>query len=209
MQQLFLFDRSAPSVDRSFAGLERLELEEGAWLDVARGWLRGHAHVFEILRAETAWRSDERAMYDRIVDVPRLYGAPARGSAVSPLLDEIRASLDLRYDARFERISLAYYRDGRDSVAFHGDYVARRMEEALVATVSVGAPRRFLLRRTGGGPSIALPIGCGDLVVMGGTCQRTYQHAIPKVARAAPRIAIMFRPVWRDDGADREPRADR
>ena len=82
------------------------------------------------------------------------------------------------------------------SVAFHGDYVAREMDRALVATVSVGAPRRFLMRPTGGGKSIALTLGWGDLLVMGGTCQRTWQHAIPKVKHALPRIAIMFRPVW-------------
>jgi alkylated DNA repair dioxygenase AlkB len=110
----------------------------------------------------------------------------------------MRRALDRRYATAFERISLAYYRDGRDSVAWHGDYVARRMETALVATVSVGAPRRFLLRPHGGGRSIAYSIGWGDLIVMGGTCQRTWQHSVPKVARAEPRIAIMFRPIWQE-----------
>jgi alkylated DNA repair dioxygenase AlkB len=83
-------------------------------------------------------------------------------------------------------------------VAWHGDYVARRMTEALVATVSVGAPRRFLLRPKGGGPSIALSLGEGDLLVMGGSCQRTWDHCVPKVKRAEPRIAIMFRPIWKE-----------
>jgi len=88
------------------------------------------------------------------------------------------------------------YRDGSDSVAWHGDYLARTLENALVATVSVGAARRFLLRPAGGGRSIALQLGLGDLLVMGGTIQRTWQHAVPKVARADPRIVVMFRPVW-------------
>lgn len=69
----------------------------------------------------------------------------------------------------------------------------------------VGAPRKFLLRRAGGGPSRSLTLGWGDLLVMGGTCQRTYQHAIPKVARAAPRIALMFRPKWTADDPDAPP----
>lgn len=70
------------------------------------------------------------------------------------------------------------------------------MEEALAATVSLGTPRRFLLRPTGGGASVALSLGWGDLLVMGGSCQRCYQHAIPKVARAEARIVVMFRPRW-------------
>lgn len=65
------------------------------------------------------------------------------------------------------------------------------------------------MRPTGGGTSLGLQLGWGDLLVMGGSCQRTYQHAVPKVARADPRIAIMFRPVWPDDGGDTMPRADR
>jgi alkylated DNA repair dioxygenase AlkB len=101
-----------------------------------------------------------------------------------------------RYGEDFARIGLGYYRDGRDSVAFHGDYVARELPSALVASVSTGAPRRFLLRPSGGGASRALTLGWGDLLVMGGTCQRTWQHAVPKCSRALPRIAILFRPVW-------------
>jgi alkylated DNA repair dioxygenase AlkB len=115
-----------------------------------------------------------------------------------PAIETMRRALNVRFGTAFERVSLGYYRDGRDSVAWHGDYVARRLPDALVATVSVGAPRRFLVRPHGGGKSIAFSIGWGDLIVMGGSCQRTYQHAVPKVARADPRIAIMFRPIWKD-----------
>jgi alkylated DNA repair dioxygenase AlkB len=113
-----------------------------------------------------------------------------------PLLDRIRALLSERYGTDFPRISLGYYRDGTDSVAWHGDRVARTLPEALVATVSLGGPRRFLLRPRGGGRSIAFSLGLGDLFVMGGACQRTWQHAVPKVKQALPRVAVMFRPVW-------------
>jgi alkylated DNA repair dioxygenase AlkB len=135
-------------------------------------------------------------MYDRIVDVPRLYAVLPDDGPLLPILESARRTLSQQYDEDFQRTSLGYYRNGQDSVAFHGDYVAREMDRALVATVSVGAPRRFLMRPTGGGKSIALTLGWGDLLVMGGTCQRTWQHAIPKVKHALPRIAIMFRPVW-------------
>lgn len=194
--QGLLFGHEAPTCDAAFTTVERTRLAHGAWVDVARGWLSGHAGLFATLVADTRWRADERVMYAREVVVPRLHGSPpTSGASVAPL-QAMRAALDDRYAASFERVSLALYRDGRDSVAFHGDYIARRLDEALVATVSVGAPRRFLLRPRGGGASVGFSVGWGDLLVMGGTCQRTYQHAIPKVARADPRIAIMFRPVW-------------
>jgi alkylated DNA repair dioxygenase AlkB len=194
--QTSLFGREAPDFDASFA-IERVDLAHGAWIEIARGWLRGHARLFDALARSLPWRSDERTMYDRVVDVPRLYaGAPEPGAF--PVITSMQRALDARYATTFERITFAYYRDGRDSVAWHGDYVARRMDEALVATVSVGAPRKFMLRPKGGGRSIAFPLGWGDLIVMGGSCQRTWEHAIPKVAHAEPRIAIMYRPVWKD-----------
>ena len=89
-----------------------------------------------------------------------------------------------------------YYRDGRDSVAWHGDTIGRgRAEYTMVAIVSVGDPRRLLLRPRGGGSSIALTMGHGDLVVMGGSCQRTWEHAVPKVAHSGPRLSVQFRPL--------------
>jgi alkylated DNA repair dioxygenase AlkB len=193
-RQASLFGREPLAIDASFKGIERIDLGLGAWIDVARAWVAGHAELFRALEA-VHWRSEERAMYERTVAVPRLI-ATAKDAPSLPILDEMRDALDRRYGEHFERLSFAFYRDGNDSVAWHGDYVARRLPTATVATISVGAPRRFLLRPTGGGPSRALSLGWGDLLVMGGTCQRTWQHAIQKVARAEPRIAIMFRPVW-------------
>jgi len=173
----------------------RTPLDDESWIELVPGWLDGHATLFDQLRDRAPWREESRHMYDRVVGVPRLVASLAPADR-PPIVEAMRAALEARYATGFPRVSAALYRDGRDSVAWHGDYVARRMPEALVATVSVGAPRKFLLRPTGGGPSRALSIGCGDLLVMGGGCQRTHQHAIPKVARAQPRIAIMFRPIW-------------
>lgn len=135
-------------------------------------------------------------MYDRNVEVPRLH-AVLEGQPMPPVLEHMRSALDARYGAAFVRTSVALYRDGRDSVAWHGDFPARRMpEDTFVATVSLGAPRTFLIRRKGGGPSRSWSLGGGDLLVMGGACQRTHEHSVPKVASAAPRIALMYRPVW-------------
>ncbi|MCA1663398.1 MAG: alpha-ketoglutarate-dependent dioxygenase AlkB [Myxococcales bacterium] len=205
MMQGWLFGHEPPRCDDSFAALERIPLDDGAWIDVARGWLAGHAALFDELERSVAWREESRRMYDRVVEVPRLVSVLAP-SERPPIVEAMRVALEQRYATEFPRVSLALYRDGSDSVAWHGDYVARTLPEALVATVSIGAARKFLVRPTGGGASRALALGCGDLLVMGGTCQRTHQHAIPKVARAEPRIAIMFRPIW-ERGDVRAPNA--
>jgi alkylated DNA repair dioxygenase AlkB len=194
--QLSLLGSERPSFDREFRALRRTTLSEGAWLDFLPGWLVGHAEVFETLARDTAWRSEQRTMYDRLLDVPRLYAALPDDGPLHPIIEPIREALSAHYATSFDRISVALYRDGRDSVAWHGDHVARRMPSALVASVSVGAPRRLLLRPTGGGRSIPLSLGWGDLLVMGGSCQRTWQHCVPKVPSAPPRIVIMFRPTW-------------
>jgi alkylated DNA repair dioxygenase AlkB len=157
-----------------------------------RGWVSGHDALFDELESGLDWRRETMKMYDKTVVVPRLLARLPREGIV----EQMRAALSERYCEDFVFTTAALYRDGNDSVAFHGDTTARDMLEAVVATVSLGAPRRFLMRPTEGGASIPLPLGRGDLVVMGGTFQRTWRHGIPKVASAGPRIALMFRPKW-------------
>jgi alkylated DNA repair dioxygenase AlkB len=197
-RQLSLFDGGggAPRADAAFATLRRVALDATAWVEHAPGWLAGHAALFEHLARTIAFHESRREMYDRTVDVPRLVAQLPEDGPGHAVIDEMRAALASRYGTALPHVSLAWYRDGRDSVAWHGDYVARQMDEALVATVSLGAPRRFLLRPAGGGRSIAFSLGWGDLFVMGGSSQRTWQHAVPKVAHAEPRMAVMFRPDW-------------
>jgi alkylated DNA repair dioxygenase AlkB len=151
--------------------------------------------VFEALAGQVPWQSHRRQMYDREVDVPRLVARAPEQGPVSELLRGLSQTLSARYQWALESITLAHYRTGRDSVAFHGDKLGRFVDDSVVATVSVGAPRRFLIRPAAGGPSLAFDLGWGDLFVMGGTCQRTWHHAIPKRAHADPRISIMFRPI--------------
>lgn len=202
--QRSLFDRAqAPSFDAQFRTVARTHLALGAWVDHVPGWLSGQEQLFETLLADAAWQETEQHMYERTVVTPRLVASlPARSSAL-PLLEAMRAALSARYGEELERLSLALYRDGRDSVAFHRDRIAREMPHTLVATVSLGGARRFQLRprlaaADGGAPrrSVYFTLGGGDLVVMGGTCQRTWQHAIPKAKQASTRIALMFRPRW-------------
>jgi alkylated DNA repair dioxygenase AlkB len=192
--QLPLFTRpiGQATFDPEFGAIERSELGLGAWIDRVPKWLANDEALFAQLERELDWRSERRAMYTRVVEVPRLRAiVPKLG-----VVEDMRVALSRRYGEEFVSVSAALYRDGRDSVAFHGDTTARDMIEATVATVSLGGARKFLVKPTEGGASRSVQLGGGDLVVMGGTCQRTHRHAIPKVAHAEPRIALMFRPSW-------------
>ena len=179
---------------------ERRVLGRGAWVDVQRGWLPEADDVFATLVAAVPWRAERRQMYDRVVDVPRLVHTYGVGEPLPhPTLAEARDALSGHYlpelGEPFVTAGCCYYRDGRDSVAWHGDTIGRgRTEDTMVAIVSVGDPRRLALRPRGGGASIAVEMGHGDLVVMGGSCQRTWEHAVPKVAHAGPRLSVQFRP---------------
>jgi alkylated DNA repair dioxygenase AlkB len=193
--QATLFGRAEPRIDPSLGGLRRIALAGGAWVDHLPGWLDGHEVVFEALRGSMRWQHHRRHMYDRVVDVPRLVASVPEDGPGHPVLLDAAAALSARYGLRLHHISLAYYRDGRDSVAFHGDRLGPLSADTVVAILSVGAPRRFLLRPKGGGRSLTFDLGWGDLVVMGGTCQRSWEHGVPKVSEAAPRISIQFRPA--------------
>ena len=201
--QLDLFGRGEPEFDLTFAEVKRIELSPDAWLDFVPNWLHGHQALFDALRSGTRFRTEQRLMYEKMVETPRLYAVLGEDGPIPPVVRRMQRTLSARYGEEFTNISLGYYRDGRDSVAFHGDRIARTLPNALVATVSVGAPRRFLLRPTGGGKSLAFSLGRGDLLVMGGSCQRTWQHAIPKsrTVGSRERIAIMFRPHWELSGS--------
>jgi alkylated DNA repair dioxygenase AlkB len=179
----------------------RTVLGRGAWIDLRPAWVAGADALFERLAAEVPWHAERRRMYDRTVAVPRLLKFYDEGEELpDPLLDEARDALSAHYAAElgepFRTAGLCLYRDGADSVAWHGDRIGRgRTHDTMVAIVSVGAPRGLLLRPSGGGPTSRHDLGHGDLLVMGGSCQRTWEHAVPKTARpVGPRISIQFRP---------------
>ena len=189
------------TADSAVLSPERRQLSHGAWVDVQRNWLCDPDAVFSALVDRVPWRAERREMYDAVVDVPRLvHTYLAADPLPHPALTQARASLSEHYlpelGEPFVTAGCCYYRDGRDSVAWHGDTIGRgRTADTMVAIVSVGDPRRLLLRPRGGGASIALTMGHGDLVVMGGSCQRTWEHAVPKVAHAGPRISVQYRPL--------------
>ena len=199
---LDLGDEAAPGPLRP----ERAPLRAGAWIDVQRGWLTGSAPLFARLAESVPWQAERRRMYDRTVDVPRLlcfYGERTR--LPDPALDACRDALSAHYAHElgepFVTAGLCFYRDGRDSVAWHGDTIGRgSTEDTMVAIVSLGEARPLLLRPRSspgrpGGETLRYALGHGDLIVMGGSCQRTWEHAVPKSARpAGPRISVQFRP---------------
>ncbi|ETK31576.1 alpha-ketoglutarate-dependent dioxygenase AlkB [Microbispora sp. ATCC PTA-5024] len=182
--------------------VKRTLLDRGAWIDVRPQWVTGADRLFERLLEAVPWKAERRHMYDRVVDVPRLLKFYDEGEELpDPLLVEARDALDTHYEAelgeRFVTAGMCLYRDGRDSVTWHGDTIGRASEEdTMVAILSVGTPRSLMLRpRGGGGPTLRHDLGHGDLIVMGGSCQRTWEHAIPKTAKVSgARISVQFRP---------------
>lgn len=195
-----LFDTADAASVGSLSPIRRTTLTRGAWVDVRPNWVAGAGDVLATLLAEVPWRAERREMWDKMVDVPRLVHSYAAGETLPhPILTDARESLSAHYRPElgepFLTAGCCYYRDGRDSVAWHGDRIGRgRTEDTMVAIVSFGDPRRLMLRPSGGGSSISFSLGHGDLLVMGGSCQRTWEHCVPKTAAAGPRVSVQFRP---------------
>ncbi|WP_405640535.1 alpha-ketoglutarate-dependent dioxygenase AlkB [Streptomyces sp. NBC_00019] len=199
--QASLFDQTDELRLGPLDAIRRTALGHGAWIDVLPGWLGGSDALFEQLASEVPWRAERRTMYDQVVDVPRLLAFYGVDDVLPhPVLTRAREALTAHYAEElgepFTTAGLCFYRDGRDSVAWHGDRIGRgAREDTMVAILSVGAPRDLLLRPMRGGDTVRRPLGHGDLIVMGGSCQRTWEHSVPKTTRAAgPRISVQFRP---------------
>ena len=203
--------------------VRRQPLGRGAWVDLLPGWLSGSSDLLDTLLTEVPWQAERRQMYDRVVEVPRLLSFYGEGDQLPhPDLVAARDALNAHYGPELGEplvtAGLCLYRDGRDSVAWHGDTIGRgRVEDTMVAIISLGSARSFLLRPRAGAPgayrseraslapgalragsgggAVRHRLGHGDLIVMGGSCQRTWEHAVPKTAQAVgPRISIQFRP---------------
>jgi alkylated DNA repair dioxygenase AlkB len=188
-----LFQLGDPRV-AGWHGVERFQLDATSWIDVVRGFVEGADEVAAELIEGTSWRQGRRQMYDREVDDPRLSRWFTDGTdPPHPLLGEAVRSLAEHYGRPFRGPGLNFYRDGRDSVAFHRDRELRDTTEAMVAVLTLGAPRPFLVRPRSGGRSRDLRPASGDLLVMGGRCQLDWEHGVPKVARAGARVSASWR----------------
>jgi alkylated DNA repair dioxygenase AlkB len=191
-----LFDGSAASFDEAYAAVGRIDLGEGSWADHGEGWVSGADGLFQALLGSRRWAQRTRRMYDAEVLEPRLTDSwrEASGTALEPeLLERMRRSLSERYAVRFDSVGFNLYRDGRDSVAWHRDRISRDVRRPVIALVSLGERRKLLLRPRAGGRSRAFLLGRGDLLVLGGWANERWEHAIPKVPRAGPRMSLAFR----------------
>ena len=193
-----LFGTLVPEFDSTFGELHRLDLDATTWVDLAPGWLRGSDQVYDELVATLPLRQRTGVkMYDQLVDEPRLsawWRVEHATPEPMPILHEIRMLLADRYDEPFDSIGFNLYRDGNDSVAWHGDRHRHIVTNPVIAIVSVGVPRPLRLRPRGGGSSVSWQLGNGDLFVMGGACQHDWEHTVPKVkVTGGPRLSITFR----------------
>ncbi|HEX8760909.1 MAG TPA: alpha-ketoglutarate-dependent dioxygenase AlkB [Pseudonocardiaceae bacterium] len=187
-----LFGAGNPAADKMYSTLRRCQLDDESWVDVAPAWLSGADTLFEELAGSAAWDQRERWIHGRHVIEPRLTCGWTVGTSPPPL-DDLATLLSQRYGVAFDSIWANYYRDGRDSVAWHGDRVRFSLQRPLVAIVSLGSRRRFGLRPRGGGAGRWFTLDGGDLLVMGGRSQHDWEHTVPKAAHGGPRISITYR----------------
>jgi alkylated DNA repair dioxygenase AlkB len=198
---------------RSEAAPERIELGLASWLE---WWPRFLAAAetprAQDLAAELPLRADTFTMFGRTVRVPRLvawHGDPGcryrySGQTYEPALwtpglAQIRAQLVARTGIAWNAVLANYYRDGSDSVGWHADderELGPTKDDVAIASLSLGATRRFVMRHRTGGERSAFELGDGSLLVMRGRTQQHWRHALPKTAAAvAPRLNLTFRVI--------------
>jgi hypothetical protein len=188
----------APNLDAGMVGVVRHQLDHGAWLDHLPAWLGGADDLLGPVMRGLDWQQGTERIRGDDVLRPRLT-AHLRAHEFVGALEVLRAvgeALSLRYGVLLDRVGVNLYRDGRDSVAWHGDRIARERATATIAIVSLGQARAFRTRPVEGGTGPGFQLGHGDLLVMGGSFQRTFKHAVPKVAAAGPRISVTYRHAY-------------
>lgn len=165
--------------------------------------------LLQRLWRELDWRQDHIVLFGRRVPQPRLScwigdpDAAYRYSGLSlspapwhPELSRLRKRLERTLGRPFNSVLANAYRDGRDSMGWHADDEPELGLEPMIASLSLGACRRFLVRRVDGGPTTAVELQHGSLLVMAGAAQASYRHAVPKTARpTGMRINLTFRSI--------------
>ncbi|MBB5084371.1 alpha-ketoglutarate-dependent dioxygenase AlkB [Nonomuraea endophytica] len=194
MDQLDLFAQQAPSLDRAFATARRVRLDETSWVEHVPAWLTGSDQLLRALIAGAAWEQRLRRIADRMMVEPRLTAEyPDLADAPHELLRTAAAVLSAHYGVPYDGLWINFYRDHHDSTGWHGDWATCRRELCVVPVLSLGATRRFLLKPRTGGRSVALTPAAGDLIVMGGRCQRDWRHSVPKqTTPSGPRVSVNF-----------------
>lgn len=186
---------------------------DGPAFELSPGWLdqAGHAACLQWCGRDIAWQTHRLRLFGRWVDAPRLScwigdpGAVYRYSgqtfapqpwpqALLPLRQRLRKELGIDFNAVLANL----YRDGRDAMGWHSDDEPELGPEPVIASLSLGAARRFVLRRRDDhAVKQALVLEPGSLLVMRGVSQRDWQHALPRTARpVGPRINLTFRRIF-------------
>lgn len=187
---------------------ERVALDEGSWVDIARGWVTGADEVYEALQGGVPWQTSRLFRYDHWVEERRLGYFWRPGAPLPhPILKDVHRALQRRYRAQFGGFGMLQYRDGRDGQAFHRDTDMRWLDNTVIAILTFGARRPWLLRPRVNryehtehrGATHDLQPGPGDLLVMGGRCQADWEHSVPYLGGrpVAPRISLQWRHAWR------------
>ena len=184
--------------------LERLWLDDASWVDVGRGWLADADAVYEEVLARSSWQQGRLWRYEKWIEEPRL-GAWGRAAHAHPSLVDAQRAIERHYKIRFDGdgIALAYYRDGNDGQAFHRDRDMKWCENTVIAIITLGARRPWLLRPRANRYAHDLPLkgathdlapSSGDLLVMGGACQRDWEHSVAQIRQpVGGRISAQWR----------------
>jgi alkylated DNA repair dioxygenase AlkB len=182
------------AVDETFASAVRIQLDATSWVDYVEGWLSGGDELMDMLTEQAGWEQRSRWMYTRMVTEPRLTAEyPVIADAPQPVLRYLAGALSAHYRRTYTRLWMNWYRDNEDGTGWHADRPANQLDETVIPVLSLGATRRFLIRPDGGGPSKSITVRGGDLVVMGGRCQKDYQHSVPKQKQpAGARLSLNF-----------------
>ena len=182
------------AVDQAFATAKRIKLDDTSWVDYVQGWLAGDGELMEALMKQASWEQRSRWMYTRMVTEPRLTAEyPVIADAPLPVLHYLTEVLSAHYERPYARLWMNWYRDNDDGTGWHVDRPQNQLAETVIPVLSLGATRRFLIRPEDSGPSTTIVTHGGDLVVMGGRCQKDYQHSVPKQKRpAAARLSLNF-----------------
>jgi alkylated DNA repair dioxygenase AlkB len=182
------------AADEAFSTATRIQLDETSWVDHVAGWLEGDSELMDVLMEQADWQQRSRWMYTKMVTEPRLTAEyPVIADAPQSVLGYLAEVLAAHYKRPYTRLWMNWYRDNNDGTGWHADRPANKLDEAVIPVLSLGASRRFLIRAAGGGPSTTITTHGGDLVVMGGRCQKDYQHSVPKQRQAAgARLSLNF-----------------
>lgn len=188
--------------------VERLWLDATSWVDIARGWVRDADTIYEHLHDGVAWQTSKLFRYDHWVEERRLGAMWRPGTPLPhPAIADAHRGLQRRYGVQFRGFGMLHYRDGRDGQAFHRDTDMRWLDNTVIAVLTFGARRPWLLRPRASrydhaedrGALHDLAPGPGDLLVMGGRCQADWEHSVPYVPGRAvgPRISLQWRHAWK------------